>query len=87
MFVFDSSLGNQSSCPATVITIKLRVSFFFPSYFPAQYRLANYKALAEHKEQQLRKLKEELRRVQQDQDVTGKVKINIWHSFMLNIQF
>ncbi|NXV50361.1 CENPE protein, partial [Uria aalge] len=33
-------------------------------------QLANYKALAEHKEQQLRKLKEELRRAQQDQDVT-----------------
>ncbi|NXA22284.1 CENPE protein, partial [Ibidorhyncha struthersii] len=34
-------------------------------------QLANYKALAEHKEEQLRKLKEELRRVQQDQDVTA----------------
>ncbi|XP_009883830.1 PREDICTED: centromere-associated protein E [Charadrius vociferus] len=34
-------------------------------------QLANYKALAEHKEQQLRKLKEELRRAQQDQDVTA----------------
>ncbi|NXV87623.1 CENPE protein, partial [Calonectris borealis] len=33
-------------------------------------KLANYKALAEHQEQQLRKLKEELRRAQQDQDVT-----------------
>ncbi|NXE22664.1 CENPE protein, partial [Ardeotis kori] len=33
-------------------------------------KLANYKALAEHKEQQLRKLKEELRRAQQEQDVT-----------------
>ncbi|NWW55145.1 CENPE protein, partial [Pedionomus torquatus] len=33
-------------------------------------QLANYKAVAEHKEQQLRKLKEELRRLQQDQDVT-----------------
>ncbi|KAM6402245.1 centromere-associated protein E [Pluvialis apricaria] len=34
-------------------------------------QLANYKALAEHKEQQLRKLKEELRGAQQDQDVTA----------------
>nr|XP_047922404.1 centromere-associated protein E isoform X1 [Anser cygnoides] len=33
-------------------------------------KLANYKALAEHQEEQLRKLKEELRRVQQDHDVT-----------------
>ncbi|XP_072717996.1 centromere-associated protein E isoform X2 [Ciconia boyciana] len=33
-------------------------------------KLANYKALAEHQEQQLRKLKEELRRAQQEQDVT-----------------
>ncbi|KAM9193844.1 centromere-associated protein E-like [Mergus octosetaceus] len=33
-------------------------------------KLANYKALAEHQEEQLRKLKEELRRAQQDQDVT-----------------
>ncbi|XP_054058213.1 centromere-associated protein E isoform X2 [Rissa tridactyla] len=33
-------------------------------------QLANFKALAEHKEQQLRKLKEELRRAQQDQDIT-----------------
>ncbi|NXN34094.1 CENPE protein, partial [Nycticryphes semicollaris] len=33
-------------------------------------QLANYKAVTEHKEQQLRKLKEELRRIQQDQDVT-----------------
>ncbi|KAM6313339.1 centromere-associated protein E [Aegotheles albertisi] len=32
--------------------------------------LANYKALVEHQEQQLRKLKEEFRRVQQEQDVT-----------------
>ncbi|NXN66432.1 CENPE protein, partial [Himantopus himantopus] len=34
-------------------------------------QLANYKALAEHKEQQLRKLKEELRRAEQDRDVTA----------------
>ncbi|XP_010287226.1 PREDICTED: centromere-associated protein E, partial [Phaethon lepturus] len=34
-------------------------------------KLANYKALAEHQEQQLRKLKEELRRAQQEQDVTA----------------
>ncbi|KAM9295927.1 centromere-associated protein E [Morus bassanus] len=33
-------------------------------------KLANYKALVEHQEQQLRKLKEELRRAQQEQDVT-----------------
>ncbi|XP_008936501.1 PREDICTED: centromere-associated protein E, partial [Merops nubicus] len=33
-------------------------------------KLANYKALAEHQEQQLKKLKEELRRAQQEQDVT-----------------
>ncbi|XP_071893051.1 centromere-associated protein E isoform X4 [Anas platyrhynchos] len=33
-------------------------------------QLANYKAVAEHQEEQLRKLKEELRRAQQDQDVT-----------------
>ncbi|NXJ09275.1 CENPE protein, partial [Odontophorus gujanensis] len=33
-------------------------------------KLANYKALAEHQEEQLRKLKEELRRAQQEQDVT-----------------
>ncbi|XP_026703732.1 centromere-associated protein E [Athene cunicularia] len=32
--------------------------------------LANYKALVEHKEQQIRKLKEQLRRSQQDQNVT-----------------
>ncbi|XP_028599463.2 centromere-associated protein E isoform X2 [Podarcis muralis] len=32
--------------------------------------MANAKALAEHREEQLRKLKEELRRVQQEQDVT-----------------
>ncbi|XP_061441502.1 centromere-associated protein E isoform X2 [Rhineura floridana] len=32
--------------------------------------LANAKALAEHREEQLRKLKEELRKVQQEQDVT-----------------
>ncbi|NXT33126.1 CENPE protein, partial [Pelecanoides urinatrix] len=37
-------------------------------------KLANYKALAEHQEQQLRKLKEELRRAQQDQDVTVMLK-------------
>ncbi|XP_009472953.1 PREDICTED: LOW QUALITY PROTEIN: centromere-associated protein E [Nipponia nippon] len=35
-----------------------------------EMKLANYKALAEHQEQQLRKLKEELRRAQQEQDVT-----------------
>uniref|UniRef100_A0A8D0FTF3 Centromere protein E n=1 Tax=Strix occidentalis caurina TaxID=311401 RepID=A0A8D0FTF3_STROC len=35
-----------------------------------EMKLANYKALAEHQEQQLRKLKEELRRSQQDQNVT-----------------
>ncbi|KAH0615891.1 hypothetical protein JD844_026494 [Phrynosoma platyrhinos] len=34
--------------------------------------MANAKALAEHREEQLRKLKEELRKVQQDQDVTGR---------------
>ncbi|KAM9258832.1 centromere-associated protein E [Cariama cristata] len=33
-------------------------------------KLANYKALAEHQEQQLTKLKEELRRAHQEQDVT-----------------
>ncbi|NWU63816.1 CENPE protein, partial [Pterocles burchelli] len=33
-------------------------------------KLANYKALAEHQEQQLRKMKEELRRAQQQQDTT-----------------
>ncbi|KAK2519916.1 hypothetical protein Q9233_011704 [Columba guinea] len=33
-------------------------------------KLANYKALVEHQEQQLRKLKEELRRAQQEQDAT-----------------
>ncbi|NWX41911.1 CENPE protein, partial [Steatornis caripensis] len=33
-------------------------------------KLSNYKALVEHQEQQLRKLKEELRRAQQEQDVT-----------------
>ncbi|NXJ61311.1 CENPE protein, partial [Rostratula benghalensis] len=33
-------------------------------------QLANYKAVTEHKEQQLRKLREQLRRIQQDQDVT-----------------
>ncbi|XP_009980706.1 PREDICTED: centromere-associated protein E, partial [Tauraco erythrolophus] len=33
-------------------------------------KLANYKALVEHQEQQLRKLKEELRRAQQQQDDT-----------------
>ncbi|KAM6120403.1 centromere-associated protein E [Pterocles gutturalis] len=33
-------------------------------------KLANYKALAEHQEQQLRKMKEELRRAQQQQDFT-----------------
>ncbi|NWX00924.1 CENPE protein, partial [Caloenas nicobarica] len=33
-------------------------------------KLANYKALTEHQEQQLRKLKEELRRTQQEQDAT-----------------
>ncbi|XP_028939829.1 centromere-associated protein E, partial [Antrostomus carolinensis] len=37
-------------------------------------KLANYKALVEHQEQQLRKLKEELRRVQQEQDVTVVVE-------------
>ncbi|TRZ15080.1 hypothetical protein HGM15179_012009, partial [Zosterops borbonicus] len=35
-----------------------------------EVKLANYKALAEHREQQLTKLKEELRRAHQDQDVT-----------------
>ncbi|KAF4794881.1 centromere protein E [Turdus rufiventris] len=35
-----------------------------------EVKLANYKALAEHREQQLTKLKEELRRAQQEQDVT-----------------
>ncbi|NXP05824.1 CENPE protein, partial [Thinocorus orbignyianus] len=33
-------------------------------------QLANYKAVAEHKEQQLRKLEKELRRMHQDQDAT-----------------
>ncbi|NXF34290.1 CENPE protein, partial [Nyctibius bracteatus] len=33
-------------------------------------KLANYKAVVEHQEQQLRKLKEELRRAQQEQDAT-----------------
>ncbi|NXJ81092.1 CENPE protein, partial [Trogon melanurus] len=33
-------------------------------------KLANYKALVEHQQQQLTKLKEELRRAQQEQDVT-----------------
>jgi len=83
--MFYSSFGNQTSSPATVITSKLRI--FFSSSLPAQYRLANYKALAEHQEQQLRKLKEELRRAQQEQDVTGKFKINLRDSFMLNIPF
>ncbi|XP_074721204.1 centromere-associated protein E [Strix uralensis] len=35
-----------------------------------EIKLANYKALAEHQEQQLRKLKEEVRRSQQDQNAT-----------------
>ncbi|XP_027762952.1 centromere-associated protein E [Empidonax traillii] len=35
-----------------------------------EMKLANYKALAEHREQELMKLKEELRRAHQDQDVT-----------------
>ncbi|XP_050194004.1 LOW QUALITY PROTEIN: centromere-associated protein E [Myiozetetes cayanensis] len=35
-----------------------------------EMKLANYKALAEHREQELTKLKEELRRAHQDQDVT-----------------
>ncbi|NXK62726.1 CENPE protein, partial [Sylvietta virens] len=35
-----------------------------------EVKLANYKALAEHREQQLTKLKEELRRAHQEQDVT-----------------
>lgn len=60
---------------------------FFPFSIPARYRLANYKALVEHQEQQLRKLKEELRRAQQEQDATGKFKINIGDSSMLNISF
>ncbi|XP_069639599.1 centromere-associated protein E [Haliaeetus albicilla] len=34
-------------------------------------KLANYKALAEHQQQQLTKLKEELRRAQQERDVTA----------------
>ncbi|NWR27384.1 CENPE protein, partial [Tachuris rubrigastra] len=34
-----------------------------------EMKLANYKALAEHREQELTKLKEELRRAHQDQDV------------------
>ncbi|GAB0188919.1 centromere-associated protein E [Grus japonensis] len=37
-------------------------------------KLANYKALLEHQEQQLRKLKEQLRRAQQEQDVTVVVE-------------
>ncbi|XP_064366604.1 centromere-associated protein E isoform X4 [Dromaius novaehollandiae] len=37
-------------------------------------KLANYKALAEHQEEQLRKLKEELRRAQQEQDVTVELE-------------
>ncbi|XP_014730707.1 PREDICTED: centromere-associated protein E [Sturnus vulgaris] len=35
-----------------------------------EVKLANYKAFAEHREQQLTKLKEELRRAHQEQDVT-----------------
>ncbi|NWY90602.1 CENPE protein, partial [Loxia curvirostra] len=35
-----------------------------------EVKLTNYKALAEHREQQLTKLKEELRRAHQEQDVT-----------------
>ncbi|XP_051645567.1 centromere-associated protein E isoform X4 [Manacus candei] len=35
-----------------------------------EMKLANYKALSEHREQELTKLKEELRRAHQDQDVT-----------------
>uniref|UniRef100_A0A8C0US08 Centromere protein E n=1 Tax=Cyanistes caeruleus TaxID=156563 RepID=A0A8C0US08_CYACU len=35
-----------------------------------EVKLANYKALAEHREEQLTKLKEELRRAHQEQDVT-----------------
>lgn len=72
----------HSSSPATVI-IKLRIFFFS---LPASYRLANYKALAEHQEQQVTKLKEELRRAHQQHDITGKFKTNI-RSSMLNIQF
>ncbi|NXI98148.1 CENPE protein, partial [Psophia crepitans] len=37
-------------------------------------KLANYRALVEHQEEQLRKLKEELRRAQQEQDVTVVVE-------------
>ncbi|XP_013920380.1 PREDICTED: centromere-associated protein E [Thamnophis sirtalis] len=36
--------------------------------------MANAKALADHREEQLRKLKEELRKAQQEQDITGKYK-------------
>lgn len=54
-----------------LLSLKL---FFSPCLPSHQHRLANYKALAEHQEEQLRKLKEELRRVQQEQDVTGKFK-------------
>lgn len=55
--------------------LSLKCVVFFPSPLPShQRRLANYKALAEHQEEQLRKLKEELRRAQQEQDVTGKFK-------------
>lgn len=46
--------------------------------------MANAKALAEHREEQLRKLKEELRRVQQEQDVTGK-QISIEQSHILTV--
>ncbi|XP_033015458.1 centromere-associated protein E [Lacerta agilis] len=51
-------------------------------YFDQQ--MANAKALAEHREEQLRKLKEELRRVQQEQDVTGK-QISIEQSNILTV--
>lgn len=40
--------------------------------------MANAKALTDHREEQLRKLKEELRKAQQEQDVTGKYKLECY---------
>lgn len=49
--------------------------------------MANAKALADHQEERLRKLKEELRKAQQEQDVTGNYKsecylLTVWNGHL-----
>ncbi|KAJ7327081.1 hypothetical protein JRQ81_016840 [Phrynocephalus forsythii] len=62
--VYQEEIEDLKTQLAKADMVRMKQSKYFDQ------EMANAKALAEHREEQLRKLKEELRRVQQEQDVT-----------------